>query len=1212
MNPVLGWFAAEVLAPEVAARAYNRLRDRDWRTRLADRVAENLTFRISRKRVRRWLGREETWEALTAPTPERVESLLAAARTVIRSRWPWTSTAEAVLEERSAELVAGVIREFLSSVDASYAVAIAHVRQMHELRSIATDTSQILERLDRPGQFEAHLTRLPPGTDSQLRALHGSSSLAAEQLAALLVGEAAVEVAVQLVRSPPAWLEGCSGAAWAALSEFAGAHRLGDVSAKAAERAVEAVIPRPARWLAKAASQVRIDEPTRAAELLARAEHLSGSRDLFVTAVGADLTKEADKIREVLSEIPADDPDALTLLSYRAQVELLQDDVDAAISTLDAVTARAPGAAGVLLLAADVWLRIASLDDRVGRTSALQKVVDFAQRAREERRRWNGPSFEASRELCRAAALALDWESVLRAGLPEPEGEATSDEAADTEVLSWVFQAALALDNEGLAREIAERLATTSTDAFEIAMSGALLTPDRSRRVEKLLTAWDLAASAENRFRVQYLLARAGELEIPGLDELQAFDSELALVLRATGHLARGEGAAAVELLRPFRNRSRRVAMTLAQAYEQSGDVDDAVGALRHAAQRFNDPLLISFAAEVLYRAGRLVDAQEEAHKAIALLTEHPGPRATARRLLIEIDMTASDWAGAEAQARALLAEEGQDPAVRWMLVIALIQQGRLDVAFGELCEHQLTPVTEFQALAWLDLHRRFATDDRTVSSMLALAEKWSSSEQVWAAALTSAYETSRGLELPDHTVRSLHRLTDEFFTVHPDSERFRRIEFQDVDELIAQLQGDLAAGASHFDQLTTQVNLGQLPYGMLSAAAGRPYAEAVLRRAAGALLLSSPDPDLSSRELEAAQGVLDGRAVVDASFLHTMALLPDLWSIVYGQLRSVLITDVALHDLSETQRVLGLRTTGSIGWDPRAGKPVISEITEEESELLAVRSTWMAEEARRRAEVVSWRQLRSFPDLQLDRFGPWLTPLDLAAEEGLTLVADDYALRSLASSLSIPTCGSMALMQVLVKAGHVSVRHFEHALLVLRKNRGVDFPVDEAQMVALAADDDDARSACLLQVSRRAFWKDLTEATSCFGSVLEALANASHEWGVGAVRAATLGVIRAAGPGFEEGLVAGVLALAIVRTDIGADEIVRASRDVVNDEMGAGAEDPLPAAVTRVLTALERLGGAAMAAQLVLKRFSALNDADRRLVTQVVLRGDWHEGLTA
>lgn len=771
-----------------------------------------------------------------------------------------------------------------------------------------------------------------------------------------------------------------------------------------------------------------------------------------------------------------------------------------------------------------------------------------------------------------------------------------------------MFEAALALGKDSLARETAERLAIMSTDAFQISMSGALLATERSERVRMLRAAWDLAATEERRFRVQYLLARAGESEIPGIAELETIDSELAVVLRSTSHLARGEATHAVQLLRPLRNASRRVAITLAEAYEQGADVDDAVGTLRNAAERFGDPLLLSFAAEVLYRAGRLDEAEEEANKAIALLSHLPGPRESARRLLIEISMTSSNWSGAEAQARALVMEAGEDAAVRWMLVLALLQQGRFDEAFEELSGHNLEPTTEFQALAWLDLRRRFASSAETVSAMLKLAEGWASSEHVWAAALMSAYEVSRNLELPDRTVQALHRLTDEFFASHPDSERFRRIQFQDVDELVSQLKDQLEGGASHFEELTKQVHLGQLPYGILSAAAGRPYAEALLRRAAGALLVTSPDPQPDGRELATAQELIDGRAVVDASFLHTMALLPSVWAAVYGQLRSLVVTDVALHDLSEAQRSLAIRTTGSMGWDPRAGKPVLTEITDEQAELLAVRSAWMADEARSKGEVVSWRRLQSFPDFELDRFGAWLTPLDFAAAEGMVLLADDYVLRSLASSLGVHTCGSVALMQALVKARQLPVREFEQALLVLRKNRAVDLPVDEGQMLTLAADDDDARSACLLGLSRPAFWSDLPLATTCFGSALEALSRAGREWGIGAVQAATLGVIRAARPGFGRGLVGGVLGLAIVRTDLPAEELVRASRDAVSEQADNGIGDPLPSAVERVLVALEQLGGAAMAAQMVLKRFSGLKDADRRVVTQVVLSDDWQK----
>lgn len=1205
MDPIFGWFATQVIGPELAARGLDYLRNKNWRKVLANRVAHAVRFRVPRRRLGRWLKREDCWQALTEPTPQRVDALIDAAAALIRPRWPLQATNETAIADRSADLVAALIQEFLPALDPSYATAIAHARQMEQLRSIATDTSQIVELLEGPEHFDAQLARLPPGTDTQLRELYGSARSTAEQLAGLLAGDDALAVAAQLITSPPAWLESAQGAAWAALAEFTSAHRPSDVSATAAERAAEAGIPRAARWLAKAASQVHDHDPDRAAALLARAVDLAGSNDLFVSAARAIAADALDEMRELLRDVPRDDPDALTLLSARAQAELGRNDVESAMATLDAAAVMFPHAATILLLAADARLHVASADERVDRSTALQEAAEFARRAREQLRLWGGPSFDATRKLCLVGALAFDREFVLRVGLPEPDGEATAAEGEDTAVCSRVFEAALALGRGELAQTVAQRLAATTTDAFEISMSSALLVEDPTDRVAKLRAAWDLAASEESQRRTQYHLARSGETDLPGLPDLEQRNPELALVLRATSHLAIGEPSTAAELLRPVRNASRRVAITLAEAYEQAGEIEDAVATLHSAAERFSDPLMRSFAAEIFFRAGRLEEAQEEARKAVALLSNFPGPRGTVRKLLIQICMTANDWSGAEAHARALLSEDDEDGAGRWMLVQALLQQGQHEAAFAELSAHGLEPATEFQALAWLDLHHRFPAHPGTISSMLELAAAWASSEQVWAKALISAYEASRDLSLPDQTVRALHQSTEEFVAAYPGSKWFRPIQADDTDELLSQLKAQLAPGASEIEELTRKVQLGELPCGVLSAAAGRRYAEICLQRAAGALLVASPDGETCERELQVAKASLDGRAVVDASFLHTMALLPDVWEMVFGCLRSILVTDVSLHDLLDAQQTLGLRATASVSWDPRAGRAVPTEISDERAEVLAARSAWLAGEARAKAEVVSWRRLNAFPDFDLHRFGAWLTPIDLAVSERLTFLADDYVLRSLATSLDAATCGSVALMHALVKAGRLSVRDFEEALYVLRKNRCVDLPVDADQMLSLVTDDDDARSACLLALSRPAFWRSRS-AKACFTEVLEAMSGVGAGWGIGAVQAATLGAIRAARPGSGPKLVSAILALAVVRTALPADQLLEASRKAVDEEAAKQVGDPLPLAVERVLTTLSQLGGPAMASQMASRRFAGLSEEDRRAVTQVVISNDW------
>lgn len=1211
MDPLLGWFAAEVLGPEVASRAYDLLRSTNWRSRLEAAALADLPFKVSVRRARQWLAAEATWEALANPTTESVNLLISSARGVVKPvarPWRREPTDDSLTETRAGQFVAAVIREFLPSLDPSYATAIAHVREMRELREIATDTSRILERLLDNGRFDDLLSRLPPGVDERLREVHEISSPVATQLAGLLSGEDSVAVVEMLVRSEPPWLSSGPGIAWAAVSEFAAAHRLLETAASAAELAVSAGTPRASRWLAKAASHVFPADPERARQLLDQAEEVAAEADLLVRVVRASLDQRVEEIRDLLREVPDKDPDIVTMLSFRAQAELAQDDIRAAIATLERAAGLSSRAAGVLLLAAGAWLRIATLDTRTERATALKTAATLARQARDERRKWGGPSFEATRILCMVGTLSLDWESVIRYGLEEPDGEATASEAKDTEVQSRVFEAALARGRDDLARQVARRLAEFSTDAFEVLMSEALLAADRAARLEQLRRAWSLAATDERRFRVQYLLARAGEVDLPGLASLELADPELAAVLRATALIAADDPGGAIAALRPMRHASRRVAVTLAEAYELAGDIDDAAAALQAGAERFSDPTLLQFAAEVLFKAGRLADAAEQASRAISLISDLPGPRASVRRLLVEVLMSAGDWSGAEAQCRSLLAEGSDDPSVRWALILALVQQGRFDSGWEQLSDLDLAPATELQALAWLDLHRRFAADAESVAGMLRLAESWGSNERVWAAGLMSAHEVSRDLDLPERTVRFLHRLTDEFFTAHPDSELFRRIQFDDVEELVEKLRPELAAGSDHFVELTQQVHVGRLPYGMLSAAAGRPYAEGLLRRAAGVLPLADPDQAVSASEVALAEALLDGRAVVDASFVHTMSLVPGIWEKVYGDVRSLLLTDVALHDLVEAQRNLALRTTGSMGWDPRRGKPVLSEITEAEAELLATRSTWMAHEAREKGEVVSWRRLQSFPDFELDRFGAWLTPVDLAAAEGITLLADDYMLRSLARSVEVRACGSIALMQAMVKADRLTLGEFEQALYVCRKNRAVDLPVDEAQMLALVNDDDDGRAACLLELSRPMFWVDLAVATSSLGSVLEHLTRVSAEWGLGAIRAATLGAIRATQPPVATGLAGGILGLAIVRADLPAAEAVRASREVLRDELGDDAADPLQTAVWRILAALAHLEGPAAASQVVLKRFASLDDTDKRQLMEVLLRGDWAE----
>jgi hypothetical protein len=72
-DPFVGWLAKEVLLQEALSRAIDLLHHRNWRRRLARRVQQQTATWIPGWRLRRWLGRQGTWDALVHPSPQHAE-----------------------------------------------------------------------------------------------------------------------------------------------------------------------------------------------------------------------------------------------------------------------------------------------------------------------------------------------------------------------------------------------------------------------------------------------------------------------------------------------------------------------------------------------------------------------------------------------------------------------------------------------------------------------------------------------------------------------------------------------------------------------------------------------------------------------------------------------------------------------------------------------------------------------------------------------------------------------------------------------------------------------------------------------------------------------------------------------------------------------------------------------------------------------------------
>jgi hypothetical protein len=119
-DPLVGWLAKEVLLQEALSRAIDLLHHRNWRRRLARRVQQQTATWIPGWRLRRWLGRQGTWDALVHPSPQHAEQLIATLAAAARPRVAWLAPArysQAALRGEATIVAAATTEQFIAALD---------------------------------------------------------------------------------------------------------------------------------------------------------------------------------------------------------------------------------------------------------------------------------------------------------------------------------------------------------------------------------------------------------------------------------------------------------------------------------------------------------------------------------------------------------------------------------------------------------------------------------------------------------------------------------------------------------------------------------------------------------------------------------------------------------------------------------------------------------------------------------------------------------------------------------------------------------------------------------------------------------------------------------------------------------------------------------------------------------------------------------------
>jgi hypothetical protein len=1082
------------------------------------------------------------------------------------------------------------------------------------LREVASrDDDRAIER------FDAMCGYLPIPCAETLVKAHESDPVASSRLAALLAeGRAQPSLTAQsILAAPPRGMTGDSWRLWQALGSYAAEHEVGSaVSAEAFERAAAAadadarprLLGLAACLLAEAAVATGNDrdvtEAHRAAAEARAADPANLLADLAEAVARAAEGKEdrpwvprpwrlPDSIQSLTDDYLG--RDAMLGIAVGDEA-LIRRDVETALSRYKAAVAAMPGAPGPKMKLAHALVR------RAAEGSALA-AVDYedaerlAREALSEQRRWAGPSEQALELLLHILLARSAFTDAVHSARLDPLGTALPREADHEGVRFLGARAALAL---GMF-DVADELAAGLRDPLKIAQFAAWHSDHGSGAPGGSHREWELVADLATTSRdltaltvASHKLAARGTWPVPGLVEAAsagAVPPTLMTVLAAVADAANGEVDRAVAALRALEATEILAVEHQAQILSDAGRVEEAVRISVRGAERFQAPHLRYLASELLARAGR---ADESAAILVQLLASGAVTSSDARRSirlkLIEHGHAAGAWADVEDHALAELGSverEDAPPVGRpadwtdqfaWALVTARINRRELEMARAAWERYKPAIASPRQAQAWLMLQRRGFWRPEAVDLGLAIAEQWPDQEQLVSHVITTLlFETAGDDEEARLTLTEAHggRLASvqaRYHADYPDG-ALQMVQF-DVAQFVEDVSARLQSVARLSADLEAMVRQHRLPVGVLATASRRPYALAVLTRAAGVTPAGTPyEIDYDVELAAAARAMEGGSAVCEASALYLGVLLDEHWPAIRGAFHRLLLPLVSYDDILRTVDDLVVPAAGTLQYDAAAGKLVVHTPTPEVTSMLRERAAALEAKARGLdREPVG--DLTVVPGQDRARDGAWLAPLQLAADTGTPLFSDDVALRQLARSVGVDAFGTLALLHAMIDRGDLDDVS-EAVMRLLVSEFVVDVPVPLDVLSDIAEADAWASGPAMTVVTRPRWWADIHEAAQDFLQIARGAVGAAggvlRQW----VYAAALGAAADKPQEAQPDAIALVASLVIARiTGVAGDSFA----DIVNGAREAagslGCEDPTDRMIAALCAVMADLSG--------------------------------------
>jgi hypothetical protein len=1206
MDPFSAWLVGSVVLPDAYERVVNSLSTKSAEDRLATRVREDVG-RYPERAFREWYHHEATWRELVNGGRESFDSLVDRLIAYSGARL----FGRALSREAAETIVRAAVRGFLGSLDAADAVDVADFRSAQRDaqidRNAADRTSALRDHLDSrfdavaslldvAGDFDDRVSGLP----ALVRPLFVGLGASTEASRLLDISSTMVprEGLVQLTADIPPWLRDADAATLIAAAELCrcyevhlGAGRLFELAAdRSAERAY---------CYARAAVEFEaVGETGRSRELINQATSLSTSNS--VLAIAAALANEPDRVLELIAEPDAFADLYLVLLRLFGLTATRQsDDV---IGFLDAALDRYPESSGLMIHLAWAHLRRSQEATTTSRTADRQRALDLALEARRLRRDWRADAGDAAHVACQAALLLGAYQQVIEIGMTPPEGVALPAEAANTEVRLSVAQAAIAAGRTDLLGTVVDLV----PDGFHRAIIQAEFLLNTGADATELQHAYNevWVAATEEEHRVLYWLSGAAAgIRLQGEAELRARADDVPLLVDAQLRMATGDHDGAIQLLRRS-HRTEQTSRLLVQALIATDDVDAAVEELKVAATRFNDTSHLVRAVEVLGRRGRLDDAAVLAKEALQrvprTLTE---TRTFLHEVLVEQAGMSAAWGEMAVRCRAWIEDLGPSARNRWQLVLSLHNGGDQDGAWRIAQEiPPLKPDSALTAQLWVILAAHEAPSPETANQVIALVDEYPDDTELAEAAVRAFF--GRGDDVwgdvqPDTIRRFQELLSANAVDFGSDEAAAMYVLPGTSEEMLERLRPSLEANSRVIEEMSEKVREG-LPYGLLAAAANRPYTAALIQRGAGCLPIATIDAERDRVELAAAKAAIGQAVVIDVSTLVVAGHIRAAWPDLRGAFAQLELPSPGRRDILEAAEGFRLPVHGTLYFDRTVQAVRASDADPQVQARLRDHADWVVGELGD-LNVVDWPRLTAITAEHDERFLPWLSALDMAKSRDLPLWCDDVGVRTLAINDNVATFGTAALVAALVEASAVDAGTAQTVLRGLREAYAVDLPLDADWLRLSAASDEWRAGPSALYFTRSAGWLDFELAYGLWSEMAQAAAEIEPMRVVGWLHAAALGLAAGVDALSAPRVLAAIAAKAIVLAGFNPEAIAACTARVREVAAAAGVQSPVPHLMSILLDQLKVAIGAEGAARVIMSEYLAEED---RLVLRDLVFG--------